>query len=314
MSRLKSETIAIAGVALLLLSLRAVPLVAQSEEEPTSATEEELATEGEEMSERGEAGEGDGSELSDEERATMALDSTATQWSFQFAWQVMPDYYDDELDDGSTRSPGNTDFLQLRIVAPVPLKSFTILPRVTLRHYESPAGESGLGNTEIFALMIPKSWDWGSGRTGIGPLVTLPGSTKVSKDEWGYGLAGGLVNGSGKWFYGVLLTQSWQAIDPNLELPPGQTDTNPLGIAPFLNYKLPRGWYVSNGDMVIQYDWDSSEWYVPIAVRLGKVIVKPKQSYNIYGEYRTSLVYESWGGSAVENSYRINFTYSIPVM
>ena len=31
------------------------------------------------------------SELSAEDRETMALDSTATQWSFQFAWQVMPD-------------------------------------------------------------------------------------------------------------------------------------------------------------------------------------------------------------------------------
>ena len=35
-----------------------------------------------------------------------ALDSTATQWSFQFAWQGM-DYQEDMLSDGSTRPAGD---------------------------------------------------------------------------------------------------------------------------------------------------------------------------------------------------------------
>ena len=253
------------------------------------------------------------SEITDEDRATMALDSTATQWSFQLAWQVMPDYHDNTLDDGSSRPAGNDDFLQLRIVAPLPFKGFTILPRVTIRQYENAQGQSGIGNTEIFGLIIPKSWDWGSGRFGIGPLVTLPGNHNVAKDEWGYGFALAAVNGKGNWFYGVLLTQSWQSVDPDQQVPPEQTDTNPLGIVPILNYKLAKGWYVSNGDMVIQYDWDSGEVYVPIAFRFGKVLVNEKSSWNIYGEYRTSLIYENWQGSAVKSSYRFNVTYSLPV-
>ena len=254
------------------------------------------------------------SELSDEERATMALDSTATQWSFQFAWQVMPDYHDDVLASGQTRKPGNTDFAQLRIVAPIPLKGFTILPRLTLRHYENAQGQSGIGNTEIFGLIIPKSWDWGSGRFGIGPLVTLPGNEDVARDEWGGGLAMAVVNAKGNWFYGLLLTQSWQAVEPDGERPPEPTsNTNPLGIVPIVNYKLAKGWYISNGDMVAQYDWESGQLYIPIAFRLGKVFVKAKHTWNFYGEYRTSLVYKGWDGSAVKNSYRINATYSIPV-
>ena len=80
--------------------------------------------------------------ISDADRETMALDSTATQWSFQFAWQVMPDYHEDVLPNGETRKPGNTDYLQLRIVAPIPLKGFTILPRLTLRHYENRLRDS----------------------------------------------------------------------------------------------------------------------------------------------------------------------------
>ena len=243
---------------------------------------------------------------------TKAMDSTATQWSFQFAYQSMT-WKDDTLDNGQTRQPGLDNYVQLRIVMPVALESLTILPRVTLRHYENlRTGESGLGNTEVFALMIPKSWDWGSGRFGIGPLVTLPGEKSVAKDEWGYGLATAAVNSSGKWFYGLLLTQSWQAIDPQT-LPAGQTDTNPLGIAPFLNYQVGGGWYVGNGDMVANYDWDSGKFYMPIGVRIGKVFVKQKGTWNFYGEYQTSLIYDSWPGSAVDTSVRVNATYTIPV-
>ena len=247
-----------------------------------------------------------------QDRESMALDSTATQWSFQFGYQVMPDYFDDTLDDGTVRPEGNTDYLQLRIVAPLPFEKFTILPRLTLRHYENAAGQSGLGNTELFALFVPKSWDWGSGRVGVGPLVTLPGDEDVARDEWGYGFAAAAVNSKGKWFYGLLLTQSWRAVDPEL-IQPGRSDTNPLGIAPFLNYRIAKGWYVGNGDMVARWDWDKSEFYLPIGVRVGKVLVGPKSSWNFYAEYQTSLIKSDWSGSAVENSYRFNVTYTLPV-
>jgi hypothetical protein len=243
---------------------------------------------------------------------TKALDSTATQWSFQFAYQWMT-WKDDTLDNGQTRAPGLDNYAQLRIVAPIPLKGFTLLPRLTLRHYENVRnGESGFGNTELFALVIPSSWDWGSGRFGIGPLVTLPGDEQVARDEWGYGFATAAVNSSGKWFYGVLLTQSWRAIDPST-LPPGSSDTNPLGIVPIINYRIANGWYIGNGDMVAQYDWDSSKFYLPIGVRLGKVFVLDKGTWNFYAEYQTSLIYNDWPGSAVDTSIRINATFTIPV-
>jgi hypothetical protein len=125
---------------------------------------------------------------------------------------------------------GMDNYAQLRIVTPIPLKKLTILPRLTVRHYEAPSGKSGFGNTELFALMIPKFSDWGTGRAGIGPLVTLPGNPDVSKDEWGYGLAAAVVHNTGNFFIGLLFTQTFRSIDPNA-LPPGESDTNPLGVA-----------------------------------------------------------------------------------
>jgi hypothetical protein len=47
-------------------------------------------------------------------------------------------------------------------------------------------------------------------------------------------------------------------------------------------------------------------WYV------GKVVLKDKGSWNYYFEYQTSAVYDSWPGSAVENSYRFNVAYTMP--
>jgi hypothetical protein len=247
----------------------------------------------------------------EQDAETKALDSTASQWSFQLAYQATPDYFTDILDSGQQRPEGTTDYVQLRVLMPLTFEKFTILPRATLRHYENAQGESGLGNTEIFGLIIPKKWDWGTGRMGIGPLITLPGNEKVAKDEWGYGFAAAYVNGKGNWFYGLLMTQSWQSIDP-AALPAGSSDTNPQGIAPIVNYRLGKGWYVSNGDMVIQYDWDSKKFKVPLGVRFGRVLVKEKGSWNFYAEYQTSIVYENWPGSAVKNSYRINVTYTMP--
>ena len=113
------------------------------------------------------------------------------------------------------------------------------------------------------------------------------------------------------WSHGVR-SSIWRANDPTA-LPPGTSDTNPLGIAPFLNYQLGGGWYVGNGDMVAQYDWDSKKFYMPIGVRFGKVNVKPDGSWNVYFEYQTALAYDNWPGSAVKNSYRFNVSYTWPV-
>ena len=65
--------------------------------------------------------------------------------------------------------------------------------------------------------------------------------------------------------------------------------------------------------MVARYDWDTNEFYLPIGIRVGNVIVGKKSSWNIYAEYQTSLIYEDWSGSAVENSIRLNVTYTLPV-
>jgi len=64
--------------------------------------------------------------------------------------------------------------------------------------------------------------------------------------------------------------------------------------------------------MIARWDWDSSEFYMPIGVRFGRVMVGSSSSWNIYGEYQTSLIYDDYPGPAVEDSFRINVTYTMP--
>ena len=67
------------------------------------------------------AAQAQGTAPDEQDAQSKALDSTATQWSFQLSYQNMPDYYQDTLDDGSTRAAGSTDYIQLRAVVPIAL-------------------------------------------------------------------------------------------------------------------------------------------------------------------------------------------------
>jgi hypothetical protein len=64
--------------------------------------------------------------VADNDAETKALDSTATQWSFQLAYQNMADYHHDLLSNGSPRPDGLTDYLQVRIVLNMLLKLLTL--------------------------------------------------------------------------------------------------------------------------------------------------------------------------------------------
>ena len=74
-----------------------------------------------------------------------------------------------------------------------------------------------------------------------------------------------------------------------------------------------NGWYVGNGDMVINYDWKTNEWYVTLNLRFGRVLVGDKGSWNLYAEVGTSIVYDDWEGAAKDQSIRLNITRTIPV-
>ncbi len=91
----------------------------------------------------------------EQSRESAALDNTAAAWSFQLAYQAMPDYRDDVLASGETRPEGNKGYVQFRMVAPLKLGGLNVLPRLTVRLSENKDGEWGFSPTDFFALAVP---------------------------------------------------------------------------------------------------------------------------------------------------------------
>ena len=125
----------------------------------------------------------------EQSRESMAVDATAAQWSYQFAYEGFFDY-----DTADGRPEGNKGFLQFRMVAPIPKSEslpVTILPRLTLRLNQNSAGDYGFGSSDIFALAILNQW--ATGRWGIGPQINFPSQEGFGNTNWGYGLAGAIT-------------------------------------------------------------------------------------------------------------------------
>ena len=245
-------------------------------------------------------------------RESMAVDATASQWSFQFALEGNFNYKTDEIFPGVTRPEGGMGFLQFRLVAPVPKSDkipFTMLPRLTLRAVEDKNGKYGFGQSDIFVLGIVDQWS--TGRWGIGPQVNFPAQEGFGNTNWGLGLAGAITQRAmdDKLFLAFLLQQTWSK-DPAGS---GDTKPSPLGINPVIVYQLGGGVYLGNGDFVIKYDYTNGGWFVPLRLRLGKAWIGDESTWNAYIEYGTALEFKTWRGPIPEHTVRINVQYQLPV-
>lgn len=246
----------------------------------------------------------------EQSRESMANDSTASQWSFQFAYE-WTDWYTDEIEPGVNRPEGNQNLVQFRVIAPFKLKGLSILPRVTLRNLQAVDGSSGLGNAEVFGLIVPL--EWATGRFAIGPQINFPAEKEqLGTRAWRYGFATGVLQrlANDKVLTGALVQQVWGKTDANN---PDEVEPSPLTIQPIFNYALPGAWYVNIGETAFRRDWDTGAWIIPIGIRFGKLFIGDKDTWNVYVEYRRTVVYEDWPGAASKNSFRLNVSYSIPV-
>ena len=254
----------------------------------------------------------------EQSRESMALDNTAAQWTFQFAYQAMPEYRQDTLANGLARPEGNKGFFQFRMVAPISIGKVSILPRLTMRVAENKDGEWGISPTDLFALIIP--FQWSTGRAGLGPDVVIPGSEKVGSSEWAFGAAGAVIQRffNEKMMVGLLLQQTWgrrDVIDLGQPVPTDSTEVgaNPLVINPFINVQLGKGWYAGTNDLQVLYSWEFGGWKIPVGARLGYVLVRPENSWNFYVEYATDFATDDWPGAAAKHKIRLNVSFSIPV-
>jgi hypothetical protein len=251
----------------------------------------------------------------EQSRESMAVDATAAQWSFQLAYEGKHDYKTDSLDSGGYRPEGEKGFLQFRLVAPISKSEswpLTLLPRLTLKLVQSAEGNYGLGSSDVFALIILNQW--ASGRWGIGPQINFPAQSSETNEfgstEWGYGFAAAVTQRAlnDDLFLALLIQQVWRK-QPDT----GETKAAPLGLNPIIVYQLGSGFYISNGDYVINYSWQDGSWFVPFLLRFGKAFIGPTSTWNAYVEYGVPVIYKSWKGPVPSHILRINVQFQIPV-
>jgi len=238
-------------------------------------------------------------------------DPTAAAISISAGWEFY-DWYEDEIAPGIPRPPGSDNSFNTRFVIPMAKgkwgSPWPVINRFSFSNVEQVGGTSGSGNAEFITLFIPKTW--ATGKIGIGPAINLPADEKqFGTDVWRFGFSGVILENSleGRLMWGVLMRQVWGKTKPNSN----DIVASALALQPIVVYQLKDGWYLSNGESPIAYNWQKKEWLVPLGLRLGKTI-KDKRggTWNMYGEYRTNVVYKDWPGSAASDIIRISASYT----
>jgi hypothetical protein len=183
----------------------------------------------------------------------------------------------------------------------------TLLPRLTLRLVQNSEDKFGFGSSDVFVLGILQQW--ATGRWGLGPQINFPAKAGFGNTEWGYGLAAAVTLRAlnDKLYLAFLLQQTWS------KSPDGLTRAGAIAINPILVFQLGKGWYIGNGDFVMNYNWHNKSWFVPFGVRVGKAFIDPKTTWNAYVEYSTSAVYQDWVAPVAPHAVRVNVQFQIPV-
>lgn len=180
--------------------------------------------------------------------------------------------YDDgigPLDDGDRFSLNVQPVVPMSIGEDWNLISRTIVPIVYQDNVFPGAGSQfGLGDTLQSLFFSPKAltasgWTW-----GVGPALLLPTATDdlLGGEKWGAGpTAVALRQSSTGWTYGALANHLWSFAGHD-----DRADVNATYIEPFVAKSLGQGRSVSVS-LGSTYDWEGSQWTVPINIGYSKV-------------------------------------------
>jgi hypothetical protein len=145
----------------------------------------------------------------------------------------------------------------------------TILPIINqpslFPHMENVFGMGDINPTVFLSPAKPSKFIW-----GVGPTMTFPTGTDklLTSGKYSAGPAAVGLFMDGPWVVGALVNQQWSFAGW------GDHDVNAMLIQPFLNYNLPKGWYLSTAPiMTANFAAGSSgnHWTVPAGGGFGKL-------------------------------------------
>ena len=114
---------------------------------------------------------------------------------------------------------------------------------------------------------------------GVGPALLFPTGTSddTGSGKWGAGPSVVFVATPGSALLGFLVNNIWSYAGPS-----DRGDVNQMVIQYFINYNLPKGWYLSSAP-ILTADWEAADgrtWIVPFGGGGGKVFKIGKQPIN----------------------------------
>ena len=183
----------------------------------------------------------------------------------------------------STRFKANQTQNVVNIQPVVPFKvsdGLTLVTRTIVPFISQPwaRGTSiqSLGDINPSVFFVPTLK--GNFTVGVGPTMIIPSATdnRLSSQRWSAGPTGVLVYTKGPIVAGGLINNVWSFAGD------GKRDVNKMLIQPFLNYNLPKGWYLTSSP-IITADWNSEDnkgWTVPVGLGFGRVFVLGTQPVN----------------------------------
>ena len=127
--------------------------------------------------------------------------------------------------------------------------------------------EDGLGNIQYQGFFSPA--EPGPVILGLGPVLDFPThSDSLGSEKWSAGVAALALTMPGSWVIGALVQNMWSYAGPS-----DAADVNKFVFQYFINYNLPKGWYLSMTP-IITANWEAdsdNRWSVPFGGGIGKL-------------------------------------------
>lgn len=187
------------------------------------------------------------------------------------------------------------NILNIQPVIPVTLnENWNMITRTIIPIISQPdfftGGEgriTGLGDITFSAFFSPT--DSAKLTWGVGPILLFPSATdgplggttedggeSLGADKWGAGLTVVGLAMPGNWVIGSLFSNVWSFAGS------GDQDINLFTWQYFINYNLPKGWYLTSAP-IIKANWEvesDDRWTIPFGGGVGKVFSIGKQPIN----------------------------------
>ena len=161
--------------------------------------------------------------------------------------------------------------------------SRTIVPLVSQSEIGPGAGSQfGLGDIVQSVFFSPKAPTSGGWILSVGPAFLLPTGSDdlLTADQWAAGPTGVALKQQGPWTYGVLANHLWSFAGDD-----DRADVSATFLQPFVTYTTPTAWSFS-GTTESTYDWEGSQWSVPLNLVVTKVTRIGGQLVSIGGGLR----------------------------